>query len=74
VDTPSRLFLSRFELLGTDAPKMAMTTRSIVERIDVVGHGVVPPVALSVGLLDVNVLVALLVWNNAPRSVGHLGG
>jgi len=28
----------RFELLGTRAPKMTMTARSIVEGIDVGGH------------------------------------
>jgi hypothetical protein len=50
VDTLSGSFLGRLELLGADAPEVAMTARSIVERIDVVGHVVPRQLSVSVDL------------------------
>jgi len=38
VETLPARFVGRFELLRTEPPKMAVTSRSIVEGIDVVSH------------------------------------
>lgn len=38
VDPPPAGFMSRFELLGTQPSEMAVTSRSIVEGIDVVSE------------------------------------
>jgi hypothetical protein len=51
VETLPAGFMSRFELLGTQPSEMAVTSRSIVERIDVVSH---------IGNGELSVLVDLL--------------
>src|SRR5262245_31103252 len=38
VETPPARFMGRFELLGTEPSQVAVTSRSIVEGIDVVSH------------------------------------